>query len=113
VVSTSHAGVVLNVVAVDRRGEGRVRVSLRLDNGSSSSVDFAIDPDATTLTAGGIGYRVVAGAAAVTSVAAGGRLDGWFEFAIPDRVVGPAVLRFASKPDAPRFLELSLSLPGR
>ena len=113
VVSTSHAGVVLNVFAVDRRGEGRVRVSLRLDNGSSSSVDFAIDPGATTLTAGGVDYRVVAGAAAVAPVAAGGRLDDWLEFAIPDRLAGAAVLHFASKPGAPRFPELSLSLPGR
>ena len=112
VVSTSHAGVVLTVVAVDRRGEGSVRVSLRLDNDSSSSIDFAIDPGATTLTAGGVAYRVVAGAAAVAPVAAGGRLDDWLEFAIPDRLAGAAVLHFASKPGAPRFPELSLSLPG-
>ena len=98
-VSTSHA-----LYSPSARSTAAAKAesgaSLCLGN-DSSSIDFAIDPGATTLTAGGVSYRVVAGATAVANVAAGGRLDDWFEFAIPDHVDGPAVLHFGWEPGGP------------
>jgi serine/threonine protein kinase len=119
VTSSSHRDVDLQLVTIGRLRGGPLRMTLRVVNQSSSAVTMAIDPRESRLTAAGAQYAVV-GAAPVDAkgtsgptVAPGATHNFWLEFALPEAVVGPVMIRVASAPGAPRFPDLRLSFPLR
>ena len=119
VTSSSHRDVFLQLVTIGRLPGGPLRTLLRLVNRSSSDVTINIDVRESSLSAAGAEYAVVgttpvdAKGAPGSTVSRGATHDFWLEFAVPESVVGPIVIRVASAPGAPRFPDLRVSFPLR